>query len=182
MKNIITIIVFILVNSVTMNAQTDYSQILGDDSTEVFEPSFRMGFRTGTLLCFEPGIYRPDYSDNFKSYEFEMSNKLTEGIDLTFTFQNLKNDSGYTNQYGNLDDNVNFGSIGITLIPFRKGYISPIINFSTGIARGFAFSLSGGVHIPFHFVDGGLEIRYQRLMFGQFVSFSGITAGMNIGL
>lgn len=174
MRNIIIMLLLLFFQSFDMSAQIDYTQLIGDDTTDFFsygESSTRVGFRIGSGNIIENNQISD--SKRYNSIEFELLEKLINGIDFTCGFQFMRNDTSSFNSSGTLL------SVGLSIYPFRDFIISPFGNFSIG---NYGARMAAGVTIPLYFVKGFIDARYEKFVTGSPIHLAGISAGMNIEL
>lgn len=146
------------------------------DSTSISgyqRPSKLIGIRFGNLNL--SGRDSAGNRNKFSSFELEYLKSLSKNIDLTFTWQLLDNSAQASYPYPS--EQQHSFLIGLSIVSLRDWIINPYAHLSAGTT----ISISGGVIIPLHFLDGEINLRYQRIG-GTSSSYSGYSAGMNVSL
>ncbi|MEY5131853.1 MAG: hypothetical protein RL734_1920 [Bacteroidota bacterium] len=162
----------------TMNGQLNDTFDINkkSDSISIFgyqRPSSLIGIRFGNLNL--SGRDSAGNRNMFSSFELEYLKSLSKNIDLTFTWQLLDNSAQASYPYHSEQQHQIL--IGLSIVSLRDWIINPYAHVSAGTA----ISISGGVIIPLHFLNGEINLRYQRIG-GSSSSYSGYSAGMNVSL
>jgi len=162
----------------TMNGQLNDTFDINkkSDSTSISgyqRPSSLIGIRFGNLNL--SGRDSAGNRNKFSSFELEYLKSLSKNMDLTFTWQLLDNSAQASYPYPSEQRHQIL--IGLSIVSLRDWIINPYANLSVGTA----ISISGGVIIPLHFLNGEINLRYQRIG-GSSSAYSGYSAGVNVSM
>ena len=155
-------------DTLNINKKSDSTSISGYQ-----RPSSLIGIRFGNLNL--SGRDSAGNRNKFSSFELEYLKSLSKNIDLTFTWQLLDNSAQASYPYPSEQQHQIL--VGLSIVSLRDWIINPYAHLSAGTA----ISISGGLIIPLHFLNGEINLRYQRID-GLSSSYSGYSAGMNISL